>query len=276
MVTSMISGNGRKNSKISVGLIGYGFIAQNLVQRIDAHRDDISLAFVHCRRREGAADIPDDIFLDDLSEASARGADVIVEAAHPSYTVEFGAQFLTHSDYLPLSTSALADRALTDSLLDAAMLNGTRLLLAAGALIGGEELVKRSEPWTRVRITFRKHPRNIDFSDVGIEADEVTAATVVFEGPVRDIAARYPRNVNTMVTAALLSTGVDDCEGVLVADPELNCAIAEVEAWGSDGSYFRTEKRQPAKGVSGTEMVDSAWHSIRQSGGIRTGALELV
>ncbi|MXY33471.1 MAG: DUF108 domain-containing protein [Boseongicola sp. SB0664_bin_43] len=272
----MASRNPGQRRKTSIGVIGYGFIGQNLVRRIQAHAGHMELAFVHARRREQAADIPEEAFLVHLSQAEACGADIIVEAAHPQFTADFGTRFLQHSDYLPLSTSALTDEDLCDRLLETARRNGTRLLLAAGALIGGEELVKRSDRWNRVRITFRKNPRNIDFSGVDFEARDVTSARTVFDGPVREIAAHFPRNVNTMVTAALLSTGVNACEGVLVADPSLDCAIAEVEAWGSDGGYFRTEKRQPAKGVSGTEMIDSVWHSLRQAGGLSTGEFELV
>ncbi len=265
----------KSSRNIRIGLIGYGYIAQNLAQRIGAE-PGMGLAFVHTRRRAQAADISDGVFLDDISGTEERAADIIVEAAHPCFTVEHGETFLGQCDYLPLSTGALIDNDLCRRLSQTAKAHGTRLFLAAGALAGGEEMVKRSKPWERVCITFRKHPRNIDFSDVAFAAEDVTDARTIFEGPVREIAACYPRNVNTMVTGALLSTGVDACEGVLIADPSLDYAVAIVEAWGSDGSYLRTEKRQPVKGVSGTEMVDSAWFSLKRAVGQSTGTFELV
>ena len=68
-----------------------------------------------------------------------------------------------------------------------------------------------------------------------------------------------------VVTCALATIGLDRCRARLVADPSLDHAVAEVEAFGTDGSYLQTIKRQPAIGVTGTEMFASTLRSVQKA-----------
>lgn len=259
-----------------VGIIGFGYIGRYLADKIMAPESGLELAFVHNRSAAALETLPSELRLVDLADARSTAPDLIVEVSHPSVTAAFGSEFLSFADYMPLSVTALTDDALRASLLESAKANGHRLILAAGALIGGEALLMRPESWARVRITFRKAPANIDFADSSFDGSKFKTETVLYDGPARGIASQYPRNVNTMVTCALLSTGLDACEACLVCDPALDVAVAEVEAWGKDGGYVRTEKRQPAVGVSGTEMLDSVWFSLVRAAGSQTTGYELL
>ncbi|MEM6460383.1 MAG: aspartate dehydrogenase domain-containing protein [Pseudomonadota bacterium] len=261
---------------VRVGIIGCGFIGAALTDRIATSNGAMELAFVYNRTADRIASFPSSLQLRDPDAFQSYQPDLIVEASHPVITRNHGTDFLSASNYMPLSTSALLNDALRERLIGTAAEMGTRLFLPAGALIGGNELVKRQTPWKHVKITFRKNPRNIDFDDTQPWKDNDGEAITLFDGSVRAVAEHFPRNVNTMVTCALLSTGLDACQGVLIADPALDCAVAEVEAWDVEGGYFRTEKRQPAVGVSGTEMVDSAWYSLQRAAGLATQPLLYV
>ncbi len=251
-----------------VGIIGFGFIGASLYRAIETHEAaGLEVAFVSNRTPDKLAGLPCEIILDDLSRAADRRPDLIVECAHPDISVEYGAGFLAHSDYMPLSVTALAEDSIRETLVAAAGASGRRLLLPRGALVGMDSLFSWRHMWRDVAITFRKHPRNLDLSRTGRTADSIVEELVLYDGPVRGIAADYPRNVNTMVTCALATIGLDRCRARLIADPRLDHAVAEVEAFGTDGSYLQTVKRQPAVGVSGTEMFQSTLRSVQKATG---------
>jgi predicted dinucleotide-utilizing enzyme len=250
-----------------IGIVGFGFIGASLYREIGRGQDGLQVAFVHNRSHGKQDGVSSDIVLDDLSDFAARKPDLVVECAHPDITIEHGADFLKAADYMPLSVTALADDELRGRLIATAQKGGHHLLLPRGALVGMDSLFSWRHMWREVTITFRKHPRNLDLARTGRDPESITDKMILYDGPVRGIAADYPRNVNTMVTCALATIGLDKCRARLIADPELDHAVAEVEAHGNDGSYLSTVKRQPAIGVSGTEMFQSTLRSIRKATG---------
>jgi predicted dinucleotide-utilizing enzyme len=251
-----------------IGLVGFGFIGAGLYRAISTGEcPGLEIAFVWNRSADKLAGVSQHFLLDDLSKFADALPDLIVESAHPDITRAHGDAFLKACNYMPFSVTALADDALRESLIATARQAGHQLVLPQGALVGADALLAWRHMWRDVTITFRKHPNNIDLSVVNKRVEDITSETVIFDGPVREIAPLFPRNVNTMVTCALATIGIDRCRGRMIADPALDHAVAEVEAWGQDGSYLTTVKRQPMVGVSGTEMFASALRSVLKATG---------
>jgi aspartate dehydrogenase len=256
--------------KRRIGLIGFGGIGAQVYERVRADRSGpLEIAFVHNRSAARLAAVPAALQLHDLADLARHNADLVVEMAHPHYTQAWGEQILACADYLPLSVSALADDALRQRLIAQAQASGTTLAIPHGALMGLDSLREWRHQWSEVVISFFKHPRNIDFSESGIDPDSISGETVLYDGPARGIAPLFPRNINTMITCALATTGLDACRARLVAVPGLSVAIAEVSAKGRDGATLTMRKEQPASGVSGTEMFESQFASILRAAGAR-------
>ncbi|SNS24098.1 Predicted dinucleotide-utilizing enzyme [Sphingomonas laterariae] len=247
-----------------IGLIGFGFIGAEIYDRIAADPGALDIAFVHNRSRDRLCDIPADRILDDLADAHRFAPDLIVEMAGPEITRRHGEGFLAIADYMPLSLTALADDDLRERLEQAARDNGHSLLIAHGALVGMDSLLEWQAMWDHVTISFRKPPASL-----GQLPSTVTEPTLLFDGNVREIAARYPHNVNAMVACALATVGLDRCRARLIADPAIDHLELTVEALGRDGTRLAIERRQPAKGVSGSEMAAAVHHSILRAAGIR-------
>lgn len=250
---------------IRVGVIGLGFVGAELARRL-ARGDVQGLELGFAWRRSGRAGtaldgVPHDRITGRLDEAAASAPGLIVEAAHPDVTRLHGERLVALADYLPLSVTALADDTLRERLRRVAERHGTRVLLPHGALVGAASLAEWRDHWRSVTFRMEKPPASLP--------DEPAAdrRTVVHDGSVRSIAARFPRNVNAMVAGALATIGLDRARGVMVADPALRELRLIVEARGRDGSRMRITRRQPAVGVSGTEMAEAAWASVVAAAG---------
>ena len=249
---------------IGVGIIGFGFVGAELYRRLAAGGHGLKPAFVHVRdpRAARAAGVPESQLLADLGAVGSREVDVIIEAAHPDITRLQGERLLGSADYLPLSLTALVDDDLRGRLVAIGAAAGNRLLLPHGALVGAASLAEWRDQWRSVTFRMEKPPGSIELATAGIRAADITTRTVLHAGTVRSIAARFPRNVNAMVAGALATIGLDRARGVLVADPALSELRLVIEARGRDGSRVHISRRQPASGVSGNEVAESAWASL--------------
>ncbi|MGH7004612.1 MAG: aspartate dehydrogenase domain-containing protein [Alphaproteobacteria bacterium] len=255
-----------------IGIVGFGFIGRHLYQRLmQGAEPGLSVAFVWNRSPGKIAGVPLGLILRDLAEAPDKRADLIVELAHPDVTRAHGTAFVAAADYLVTSVTALADDSVRGALLETAMAHKRRIFVPHGALVGLDTLTEQRHRLAEVTITFKKHPKNLDFAASGIDPAIVQNPTVLYDGPARGIATLFPRNINTMITCALATVGLDRCRAVLIADPALDKAYAQVEAIGHDGSRIATWNEQPATGVSGNDMLASIIGSVRAAAGKAPG-----
>jgi aspartate dehydrogenase len=250
-----------------LGLIGYGAIGAELHQALELqHQGEVQVVAIWTRSQAShTPTVPADLHVMSLAALQAKRPDLVVEAASAAFVRECGAPILECADFMPLSLTALADEALLKRLLSAARANNHRLFVPHGAVVGADALLESRAQWQSVSIEFRKPADSIDAGDAAAGHHAEAAPAVLFEGTVRDIAHRYPRNVNAMVACALLTTGLDACRARLIADPSLQHAELRILALGKDGSELQITRRQPMVGVSGTEMARSLLGSVRRA-----------
>lgn len=248
-----------------IGIIGFGFIGSTLYKRITEEQGDIEVSWVYNRSINALDGIPKHKILEDLEEYRRYTVDLIVEVAHPNITDCYASLFLEDTNYMPVSVNGLADTDTLKKLEAIAKKNGTRLYIPHGGLMGVDNLLERRELWQQVTITLKKNIDSINLPNTDVKVDQEDSEQVLYEGNVAGIAEQFPQNVNMMVACALATNGVDQCRAKLIADPKLDQGVAEVEALTADGARLFMKKEQPMVGVSGSEMCDSIYFSVKKA-----------
>ncbi|MBU52138.1 MAG: hypothetical protein CL920_25885 [Deltaproteobacteria bacterium] len=256
-----------------VGIVGYGRVGRYLVDKIK-QTEDMELSFVwNLDPKEIDEGLP---VLHELKDFHTIETDLIVEVAHPVISRDYGADFLAHTNYMAGSPTAFADQALEDALRAAAETpNGHGLYIPKGALPGLRDVLDMAADGRLVEadIAMIKAPESINYlGPLDKPLSEVKETTTLYEGPLRKLCEYAPNNVNTMAILALSSgLGFDKVKARLIAEPDLEYHITEVNLWGpksEDSGRFCLEMKRinpAAKGaVTGNATYRSFWNSVRR------------
>ena len=239
---------------ITVGLIGYGGIAQDAVAALRASGAAVKFVGALCRpgrtaqARNALGDIPVFESLDNL--VALRPA-IVAEVAGQPAVAQYAETILRAGiDCLVISVGALADPKLLERLKTAARDGGGRLLLPAGA-IGGIDAIAamRLGGLHTVRYRSRKPPaawRGSPAEKV-TDLEKLTSRAVLYRGTAGEAALLYPQNANVAAAVALAGLGFDATEVELVADPDAPGNVHEIEAEGGAGRIAIQLQGKPSK-----------------------------
>ena len=153
----------------------------------------------------------------------ARRPDLVVECAgHAAVAAHVVPILRAGTDVVQVSVGALADAALADSLREAALAGGAKIVLPAGA-IGGVDLLSAIAGAGGLEVAYRgiKPPQawRGTPAEEALDLDAVTSEAVFFRGTAREAALAYPKNANVAATLALAGAGFEATQVELVADP---------------------------------------------------------
>jgi len=238
----------------SIGLIGYGGIAQDVVAALRAAGGGAKIVGVLCRPGRAAkarVALGGIAVAGALAELLALRPDIVAEVAGQSAVAEYGPEILRRGvDLLVISVGALADPALLERLKAAAHDGKSRMLLPAGA-IGGLDAIAamRLGGLTAVRYRSRKPPaawRGSPAEKVA-DLDKLTGRTVLYRGTAGEAALLYPQNANVAAAVALAGLGFGKTEVELVADPDAPGNVHEIEAEGAAGRFAIQLQGKPSR-----------------------------
>ncbi|HOX56115.1 MAG TPA: DUF108 domain-containing protein [Candidatus Paceibacterota bacterium] len=262
-------------NRARIGLIGLGYLGRYVYEQIVSRPElGLDVAFVHELAADRLAGVPAEAALPNITAFASRGADLVIEMAHPAVTRQFGEQFLRETDYMPLSMTAFADEGLQDRLIETARRSGTCLFVPHGAVVGLDSIFEGRELWEEVTVVMKKNPKNLDFSAAPqLKPVDVAKPVTLYDGPTRGVCPLFPRNVNSHAAVALAGIGFDRTRSVLVADSSLEVSVIGLTARGK-GVALRVERSNPLKGVSGAFTLHSTLAAVCRAKGT-AGAMQI-
>lgn len=231
-----------------VAIIGCGAIGEAVATYL-AEQDTIRIgvAIVEPHMDNRAREIfGNDVEIVHCIEDVSTRIDLAVDCAGHSALRQHGAAILRNGmNLVTVSSGALADTQLYDSLVAAAAAGRTQLRIVSGA-IGALDALAAGSIGALTHVTYRgcKPPQGWWGSpaESKLDLDSLSAATVHFSGSARNAALEYPKNANVAASVALAGIGFDDTAVELIADPTIERNIHEIVTEGDFGRFeFRIE-----------------------------------
>jgi aspartate dehydrogenase len=231
-----------------IGILGCGTIAAELASAIDDGTIPWPLAAVYDRGPESARELADE-FPDDRRPAVADDldglidrSDIVVETAGQGAVADAAVPILEAGcDLMLLSVGALADDDLRRRVLEAAAAETATVYAPSGA-IAGVDAIKAAAltgDLERVSLRTRKPPAGLAGAPYveanGIDLGGIAEETVVFEGTATEAAAAFPSNINVAVALSLAGIGTEATTVTIVADPDEDNNVHQIEATGGMG-----------------------------------------
>lgn len=254
-----------------IGLVGYGQIGRAVHQMIDASPETgMQVVFVHDQFTDALKDVPEELALADLGAFESKEPDLVVEMAHPDVTRAWGKTILEKTDYMFISVTALADRQVEQAIQETTQRCGTRAFVPHGGVVGMDALLENSDVWESVDVIMKKSPHNVDCAAAGLDPDEISEETTLYDGPTRGICPLFPRNVNTHAAIAYAGIGFDRTHSVLQVDPAWKEATVAIHAKGP-GVDLRVERVESITGVTGASTPASIYNTVQMIGSTGSG-----
>ena len=231
-----------KRPPLRVGLIGFGAIGRRLAEAIaagQAGRCELSAVLVR-RPERIPAEVAEQLgchVTGDAADFLATSFDLVVEVAGHEALKAYAEDALRQGkDLLLISIGALADPHFEQRLHRAAHDYGRRVYLATGAIAGLDAISAGAIGGLHaVTHSVRKPPAGLLPPDEIEAAQASGVARVLYEGPAREAALRFPENVNVAAAISLAGLGLDKTTVRVIADPTVERNTHEIEARGEFG-----------------------------------------
>jgi len=224
------------------GIIGEGAIGRYVRDQLRERGHDVRAVLLRPERLQNRESRQNDsIYVAAVADLPGDIEHMIDCAGH-SALKSYGPDILRRGiDLTTVSIGALAEQDLYEGLEAAATEGDARLHLASGA-IGALDCLAAARVGQLKSVTYvgRKPPKGWKGSpaETRLDLDNLTdGAAIHFDGTARIAAMEYPKNANVAAAVALAGLGFDVTQVKLIADPDIEENIHEIQASGDFGCF---------------------------------------
>jgi aspartate dehydrogenase len=238
---------------LRLAVAGLGAIGLEIARRVDAGAiEGMVLSAVAARdhrkaerRMQDFARLPPLLPLAELAQA----ADIVVECAPAAVFLDIARPALERGlVFMPLSVGVLLDNM---QLVEVARLNGGRILVPSGALLGLDAV--RAVAWGTVhsvKMVTRKPPGALagapHLQHGAISLDGLMEPKLLFSGSARGAARGFPANLNVGAALALAGIGPDRTIVEIWADPSVTHNTHTIEVKSDSSDFTMTIQNAPS------------------------------
>lgn len=219
---------------MNIGLIGAGAIGKFLLKKINEEQHGkLRITSIYVRNREKYQELEAQFgvtLFTDLRAFLDSDIDIVAEAADVQAVNQLLPDVIKEKDVVLISIGALVDEAFLTEISSLSSGYKNTLYLPSGG-IGGLDLVQNANSLGTVEsasLTTRKPAHSL-------VSEEITEPEVVFEGKAADAIKKFPKNMNVSIVLSLAGIGIDKTTVRLVADPNIDKNIHQVDLKGDFG-----------------------------------------
>ena len=252
---------------LKIGVVGCGTIATLIAKATISKKITPKIVAVYDKnihKSEELANLVGAEVCHSIDEIVKKDFDIIIECASVKAVDEIASKALINGkDVIVMSVGAFADKELFLKLYNLAKENNRKIYIPSGAIAGVDAIKSASlGDIEEVSLITTKPVYGLKdaLENLGIDADEISEPTTVFEGDVFEAIKEFPQNINVSVVLSLASKVPAKVK--IVADPSAISNKHEIFVKGSIGSIRTIVENNPCKDNPKTSAL-AAYSLIR-------------
>ncbi len=235
-----------------IGVVGCGTIGTQICKAIDEGKIAATLLAVSEIDTSKASNLMDQLIspcqILPLPELVST-VDIVVESAGSKVVpplIELILKF--EKQALIMSVGGLLE---ITSLFERFQNSASRLYIPSGAIAGLDAVnAAHLVEIQSVTLTTRKPPKGLKGApfciEKGIDLENLSQETVIFEGSARQAAKAFPKNINVAAALSLAGIGADKTKVRIIADPTTKTNSHEIEVQGLSGRIVTKTENVPS------------------------------